>query len=341
MFAAVSPYHLTTREPPAMAALLFAQRAVTFMPSPRGTREEIEQAAAASPQYVRFMETWAWSMPLWTKGVLGSALDDGDDALGDLHTAWTQLANDERYATLRPLARATLFECQTEFLDVISRDLLRGGPDPGISLPLAAGIDRFAARRGLVVMRSAPLSVAQKAEQKLGRRVFAFAAPMLVQASAERVLAAREILGDELDELTLAMGEVAELIAQGSETPDEHPHERDAVERIEPAARAYADAFARAGEFIAAGGRDELHVISRMATFTAVSLPVDAVLRSGVSAMRSLTNTPNTPITLNTRRASPRSTANTSVETMPVLADALGSKRVLSLVIKPLGERVR
>ena len=32
---------------------------------------------------------------------------------------------------------------------------------------MAAGIDRFAARRGLMVMRSAPLSVAQKAEQKL------------------------------------------------------------------------------------------------------------------------------------------------------------------------------
>ncbi len=314
-----------------MAALLFAQRVVTFMPSPRGTREEIEQAAAASPQYVRFMETWAWSMPLWAKGVLGSALDDGDDALGDLHTAWTQLASDERYATLRPLARATLFECQTEFLDVISRDLLRGGPDPGVSLPLAAGIDRFAARRGLVVMRSTPLSVAQKAEQKLGRRVFAFAAPMLVQASAERMLAAREILGDELDELTLAMGAVAELIAQSSEPPDEY----DAVERIELAARAYADAFARAGEFIASGGRNELHVISRMATFTAVSLPVDAVLRSGVSAMRSLTNTPTT------RRAARRATESVTVETMPVLADSLGSKRVLSLVVKPLGERVR
>ncbi|QKK09619.1 MAG: hypothetical protein HND58_16560 [Planctomycetota bacterium] len=73
MFAAISPYHLTTREPPAMAALLLAERSVTFMPSPRGTREEIEQAAAESPEYVRFMETWAWSMPLWKDGLLGSA----------------------------------------------------------------------------------------------------------------------------------------------------------------------------------------------------------------------------------------------------------------------------
>lgn len=315
-----------------MAALLFAARAITFMPSPRGSREEIEQAAAESPEFVRFMETWAWSMPLWNEGLLGSALDDGDDALGDLHTAWSQLANDERYAALRPLARTGLFESQGEFLDAISRDLLRGGPDPGISLPLAAGIDRFAARRGLVVMRSAPQSVAQKAELKLGRRVFAFAAPMLAQASAERMLAARGILHDELDELSLAIGEVAELAAAGGEPEDE----RDAVARVELAARAYADAFARAADFIASGDRDELHVIERMATFTAVSLPVDAVLRSGVSAMRSLTNTGR-----GASRGARTQRAETSVETMPVLADSLGSKRVLSLIVKPLGGRAR
>ena len=312
-----------------MADLLLAERAVTFMPSPRGSREEIEQAAAESPEYVRFMETWAWSMPLWKDGLLGSALDDGDDALGDLHTAWTQLAGDERYASLRPLARTSLFECQTEFLDVISRDLLRGGPDPGVSLPMAAGIDRFAARRGLMVMRSAPLSVAQKAEQKLGRRVFAFAAPMFAQASAERILRAREILCEEIDELTLAMGELNELVIQGSEPGDE----RDAVARIELAARAYADAFVSVADFIASGERDELHVIDRMATFTAVSLPVDAVLRSGVSAMRSLSRQ---------RGGARRSEAQAAAtQTLPVLADTLGSKRVLSLVVKPLGERVR
>lgn len=312
-----------------MAALLLAARTVTFMPAPRGTREDVERAAAASPEYVRFMETWAWSMPLWNAGLLGSALDDGDDALGDMHTAWNQLANDERYASLRPLARTSLFECQAEFLDRMSRDLLRGGPDPGVSLPLAAGIDRFAARRGLVVMRSAPQSVAQKAEQKLGRRVFAYAAPMLAQASAERVLRARDILRDELEELASAMDDAARLVGDGSGPADE----RDAVERIELAARTYADGFARASGFILAGERDELHVIDRMATFTAVSLPVDAVLRSGVSAMRSLRGRGGPA------RAARADTA--TVETMPVLADTLGSKRVLSLIVKPLGERVR
>ncbi|HZW09230.1 MAG TPA: hypothetical protein VFF69_04940 [Phycisphaerales bacterium] len=324
MLAAVSPYHMTTREPPAMAALLLAERALTFMPAPRGTREAIEQAAAESPEYLRFMETWAWSMPLWERGAIGSALN-GDNAFNDMHTAWRQLMDDERYAPLRPLARTGLFETQREYLDAVSRDLLKGGPDPGISLPLAAGIDRFAARRGLVVMRSAPASVSQKAESLLGRRVFAVALPILVQASAEKLIEVRELLADELEELAAAIGEVARVVGAGDEVRDDP----ELVARVEQASRAYAHAFeCERDTILSPATRDDLHVIERMTSLTAVTLPVDAVLRSGVSAMRSLASGGRT-----TRSVQP------AVETLPVLADTLGGRRVLSLVVKPLGVR--
>lgn len=324
MLAALSPYHLTTREPPAMAALLLAERAVTFMPAPRGTREAIEQAAASSPEYLRFMETWAWSMPLWESGVVGSALD-GDSALGDMLTAWRQLADDERYAPLRPLARTGLFESQREYLDAISRDLLRGGPDPGISLPLAAGIDRFAARRGLVVMRSAPTSVSQKAEGVLSRRVFAVAVPVLVQASAEKLLAVRDLLADELEELDAAIGDIADALSRDEDVRDDP----ELVARVEQSARAYAHAFECERGAIMAGDRDELHVIERMTSITAVTLPVDAVLRSAVSAMRAL----------GSNGARGKRSPAPALETMPVLADTLGAQRVFSLIVKPLGVR--
>ncbi len=330
MFAVVSPYHLTTREPPAMAALLLAEHVVTFMPSPRGTRggtrEAIEEAVTQSPEYLRFMETWAWSSPLWEQGVLASALEDGDDALGDLHTAWRHLCEDERYAPLRPLARLGLFETEGDFLDEISRDLLRGGSDPGISLPLDAGMDRFAARRGLVVMRSHPTSVAQKAEQHLGTRLFAVAVPILLQASAERFVAVRELLADELEELADAVSAIAGSVAQQEDVRDDP----SLVERIEHAARAYAHAFECERSTITAGSRDELHVIERMTSISAVSLPVDAVLRSGVSAMRSLSDS---------RPSRQSRSRSQGVETMPVLADTLGTNRVVGLVVKPLGVR--
>ena len=326
MIAAISPYHLTTREPAAMAALLLGERAVTFLPAPWGSREEVEEAASSSPEYVRFVQTWSWSMALWEHGVLASALGDGDDAMEDLHTAWRMMAEDERYALLRPLARAGLFETQGEFLAAMSRDLLRGGPDPGVSLPLAAGVDRFAARRGLVVMRSAPASVAQKAEQHLGRRVFAVAVPVLLQASAERFLLVRELLADELEEWAAAVGEVALAVAGDIDVGDDP----SLVGRVEHAARALAHAFDHERASITAGGRDEVHVIARMTSLTAVRLPVDAVLRSGVSAMRSLSRA--------ALRGDGRGDGR-AVQTMPVLADSLGARSVLSLVVKPLGER--
>ncbi|MBK7404836.1 MAG: hypothetical protein IPJ41_09435 [Phycisphaerales bacterium] len=323
MDAALSPYHLTTREPPAMAALLLAERTVTFMPAPRGSREAIEQAAAESPEYLRFMQTWEWSMPLWEHGVLGTALD-GDDALGDLHTAWRQLSDDERYAALRPLARTGLFETQREFLDAISRDLLKGGPDPGISLPLAAGIDRFAARRGLVVMRSSASSLAQKAEAQLGRRVFAVALPILAQASASKLLEIRSLLADELEELADAINEIAQLVSSGDDPADDP----GMLARVEHASRAFAHAFDCERDAVFAGDRNDLHMIERMTSVTAVSLPVDAVLRSSASAMRSLSG-------------GAKSRRPAGLQTLPVLADALGARRVLSLVVKPLGERHR
>ena len=328
MFAAVSPYHLTTREPPAMAALLLAERAVTFMPSPRGTREDIEHAATQSPEYLRFIETWAWSMPLWQQGVITSALDDGDDAMGDMLTAWRLLGDDHRYAPLRPLARTGLFETQGEFLDAISRDLLRGGPDPGISLPLAAGIDRFAVRRGLVVMRSAPTSIAQKAEQHLGKRAFAVSLPILLQASAERLIEVRGLLADELECWAQAVNAIAESFGTPGDPDPALSPDPALVRDVELAARALAHAFEHHRPFITSGGRDEVHVIDRVATITGIVLPVDAVLRSGVSAMRSISN----------RRPNGAPTT-VAVQTLPVVADTLGSSRVLSLVVKPLGAR--
>jgi hypothetical protein len=62
MLVAVSPYHLTTREPAAIAALLLADRVVTLLPGP--DRRGAELAAERLPHYLDFVLTWEWSVPL-------------------------------------------------------------------------------------------------------------------------------------------------------------------------------------------------------------------------------------------------------------------------------------
>lgn len=77
MNVVVSPYHLTTREAPAMASLLLAERVVTLLPASleSDSVHAAKRAAERSPWYTRFMETWGWTAPLWDEGVISSRCD--------------------------------------------------------------------------------------------------------------------------------------------------------------------------------------------------------------------------------------------------------------------------
>ena len=101
---AVSPYHLATREPPAMAALVLADHVVTLLPQPAGgsTREEIRAAAENCPRYLRLMESWRWCSPLWNAGIISSGIDD-DEAIAELAGVYDSINREESLAGLRVL----------------------------------------------------------------------------------------------------------------------------------------------------------------------------------------------------------------------------------------------
>ena len=80
MHVAVSPYHLTTREPPAMAALLLAGAVITMVPAPpsarRGLtvdRDAARGAAGEAPGYADLLESWRWAAELFRERVAVSA----------------------------------------------------------------------------------------------------------------------------------------------------------------------------------------------------------------------------------------------------------------------------
>lgn len=318
MQIAVSPYHLTTREPAAIAALLLARRVVTMLPAPfNGDRSHAQELSVRIPSYLGLMESWRWSMPLWKAGVICSALG-GDDAAQDVRAACTRIAGDERFLPLRALMRPELFETEEGYLNAVSGDLLRAGPDPAITVPVAAGLDRFAIRHGLAVARSEPSSVVQRAEERLGRRAFAVAMPVLLQATAERVMKAREALAPELEELRVSLAAFVER---------DEPSEADLLEAqgsLAIAARAYASAFAAArGELLSPDEDEEVRPVEGTVAITGLVLPSDAVLRSSVDAMRS--------IAPSLARGSSGSTK------LPALRDPLEGQGVLTLIIRPLG----
>ncbi len=279
MLVAVSPYHLTTREPAAMAALLLAERVVTLLPGPGAGRSAAERAVERVPHYLDFMLSWEWSVPLWESGVVAGAAD-GLNAEVDVRAAHARIATDERLSRLRALMRPGLLDTEEGYLDAVARDLLRGGPDPAITVPLAAGIDAFAVRCGAAVARSHPTSVVQVAESRLGRRVFAFAAPVLLQASAERMIEARELLEPELTELRAAVGGMTNPALRTN------GHEKmDPAERLEAAAAIYAKAFDRLREELLTSDRDEPRVVDGVVAITGMTLPPDAVFTASLAAI--------------------------------------------------------
>lgn len=278
---AVSPYHLTSREPAAMAPLLFADRVLTMLPAPISGRRGVDvdrgatrAAVDGAPGYLRWMDALSWARELFVEGVIGST-HAGEDIADDVHEAWARLQSEDAYANLRPLMRDRLYDDDRAYLTSLSNDLLRGGPDPAVSIPVAAGIDSFSARHGVVVARAEAASVVQRIESRMWTRAWSVAVPVLLQASAERLLEAREELESELDELRGAM----ELAWSD---PTELPVLREAVDR-------YTRGFESARtELLGPGVRGEVKAIAGMASVAAVSMPCDAVFRSSLAAARSL-----------------------------------------------------
>jgi hypothetical protein len=253
-----------------MAALLLGARVTPFIPGPDAARDRAaaEVTAMAVPRFVELLESWRWSEPLWRAGVIAGGFE-GDAPAADIATAHARVEAEPWLAPLRALARPRVFEDERSRLDAVARDLLRAGPDPSISLPVAAGLDAFAARHGLMVARAEATSLAQRAEARLALGVAAFAAPVLLQAPGERVLEARDALAEELDALRAAA-------AEGDPT------------EVRDAARLYADAFEAASEELLRPADDEREprIIAGTVACSIVRLPADAVLRSSVFAAR-------------------------------------------------------
>lgn len=280
MDIAVSPYHLTTREPPAMAWLLLASRVFTLAPGPR--RDTIDpnrstaaamDAAQRAPTYAAMMQAWEWSKPLWRAGILQSNLRQ-DDASADVHAINQRIAHDPAYLCLRTLMRAELLDDDTRYLEALARDLLKGGPDPALSLPLVAAIDRFASRHEMPVARAHPVSVAQRAEIGLGESGPALALPVLIQATAPRIIHARHVLEQPLVALRQALA---------SAIP------RPQASSLRDAAAAYHNAFeSRLDDVLEGAKDDEVRAVPGVVVLTPMTLPANAVLDSSVVAVECL-----------------------------------------------------
>jgi hypothetical protein len=101
--------------------------------------------------------------------------------------------------------------------------------------------------------------------------------PVLLQASAERMLEAREELESELAALRDAINE--EVMSRPARRV------RGGSERLAEAVAAYSDAFERKRESLTEPDEDGIRVIEGAVSVTGLMLPGDAVLTSSLAAL--------------------------------------------------------
>ncbi len=262
-----------------------------MLPAPvdRADLREAHVAAGQVPAYLAFMKSWTWTAGLWRAGVLVAEVED-QSAVEDMHEVFGQVGRDEHLAPLRRFMHEGLAEDEQAYLSALAADVLKGGADPGISVPVMAGMDRFATRHQLLVARPQPTSMVQVVEAKMGLSLVAVALPVLVQADADRLLHVREVLADVLgrlrgaiDALALAACEVQDGLLVSAGVPKEEAAE------VEQAAAAYVTAYeARREDLLDDGAADEVRVVEGTVRLAAIRMPADVVLRSSLAAVAGL-----------------------------------------------------
>lgn len=272
MILCLSPYHLTTREPAAMAALLLGQVVITAVPTPDAVPSQggLDEAARV-PRYRELMDAWSWSLPLWHAGILSSSYA-GADPMHDVRAC-----RDSIVAVPQMTPFHDMLPCRSDpepaaALARFARDILSGGPDPSLALPVAMGLDRFAARFGLIALRSEAASIAARVEHDSIRALARVALPVLVRCGARRIIAARAELEDALDPLRDA------LISGGSTA-------------IRRAAAAYAQDFdAQRSELVRPIDPDEPPPVVGCVSLTLGETRDDVVLTAGARVAADVLN---------------------------------------------------
>lgn len=276
MRAAISPYDLGAGALAAYAGLLVADSAVTLVPSPDADSDADPLAAASLAERVR--ARWDWSAPLWEDGLLAA-----EDPTAPSPAAFAADALDELIARdpadhLGRLVRERYADAPGSYFEAVCRDLVRGGGDPAVTVPITVAMERFAAGSGRALITGEHRSVTAEIERRSSRPTVRIAVPTLAAGGGHRLLLVRQRLAGELGALRAALAETAAIEDAGGNADDIADFTKSA---LEPAAAAYHDAFAEArAELFATPTDDDARAEAAMVQLSPQRRPADASLRS-------------------------------------------------------------
>lgn len=205
----LSPFELTQSSPAAAAAMLLASDDAglrTLLPAPFAGSGPADtfNAARHAPSYHRLIESWHWTTPLWRAGLL-TAARQGRQLADDLLRIASALAADPAFQSAPHIFPLEAFGDEASMLEAVSRDILRGGVDPGIHVPLNRLTESLAADEGAPIMASDHRRPVARCESPNGSASGGITLSVLLHADADAILTLRDWLAPELDALRAAL----------------------------------------------------------------------------------------------------------------------------------------
>ncbi len=285
----ISPYDLTHRAPGALGALLIADGAATIVPIGRAWQPgDPELAASESPALGRLLDSWRWTIPLWSAGMLGPTDAGGRAGVSLVSEAAEAMERSIDHPLLARLSAKARMPDRDKLAENLGMDILRGGRDPSLSVPVASALERFAAETTWPLVICPTNSVVGGIELRMTRPIAGLDCPAPIGASGESLLALRARLSPELDGVRSALGEAIHIARAGGPPGEAHEVERAAMV---PAG----DALHRAcAQLVEHRGR----VNARewvMVRFTVAVLPPNAMARAAEIAAGHMVGAPASP----------------------------------------------
>jgi hypothetical protein len=230
---AVNPYDLTGPSASALVSTFLADTCVTLLPGVGSSdgAGPLEQALAASPRFARVAAAWNWSHPLWRNGVMTGAPVDLAEAAAAIAR---RVDAEPAFDALGGYLQQALLDDGPQRLDLLCRDILEGGADPGVRIPVLAAVESYAANAGLLHVRAPLASKAGRIESRSGRTLARFTIPCFVQGDGAGMLVARDVLRGSLDGVRSAIDESLAMMDAGATQEELQAFCGDA---LEPASR--------------------------------------------------------------------------------------------------------
>lgn len=218
---AVSPLLLAGRSPAAMSSLLLADKVVTFLPSSLlGSLEDVEVLKAQYPSSFDAVARMMWSTPMVHAGVIDASVA-GEPCHKYLGAMLNWAQTEPSLRELHEDLASKLSESSHGFWELYCKNLAGGNGHPMAFMAVESALGYFALRHKLVVAhdRVLPLAIDPTMSWRQGdlaTEFFRYTVPVLRNATAEQILAARDILADELNPFRMELLRLEALAADGS-----------------------------------------------------------------------------------------------------------------------------